>query len=117
MRICAALGAVRAVAMPPPMLLLLLLLLSTIGDADSRLTHSHRRSYEHEHTYHHRSSSARSADPLVQALSHSDVPPAGINRSRAYPPAFSLDMKRTILTVDAFGADPTGKKDSVALVC
>ena len=96
------------------LLLLLLPLLLTIGDAASRLPrHSHRRSHEYEYMYG-KSSSARSADPLVQALYHSDAPPADIDRSWAYSPAVLLDMKRTVLTVDAFGADPTGKQDSAA---
>ena len=54
------------------------------------------------------SSAARLADPLVAALAQSTAP-AGSARSRA-PPA--TRGKRTIVNVDAFGADPTGKRDS-----
>ena len=53
------------------------------------------------------SSSARAADPLVQALRHSTAPPAV--RRRPAPVG-----ERSSVTVDAYGADPTGQKDSTA---
>ena len=53
------------------------------------------------------SSSARAADPLVQALRHSTAPPAV--RRRPAPVG-----ERSSVTVDAYGADPTGQKDSIA---
>jgi len=55
------------------------------------------------------SSSARAADPLVQALRHSTAPPAV--RRRPAPVG-----ERSSVTVDAYGADPTGQKDSIAAV-